>query len=156
MVPLSVLANWTGQIQEHIRAGELTSHVYHDKGRSVTAEEMAGYDVVFTTYETVTSDWKRKNGQVVGSKKLKADDGLFGVKWKASINTNREGGLACRGPSSWCSLNIANNARRGTHYSQPKDESVSSYLFPRGAASLGRLYVLWACVSPLTSVGCVR
>lgn len=93
MVPLSVLSNWTTQIQEHINAGKLKSYVYYGEGRGATAAAMAKCDVVLTTYEMVTGDWKRKTGQAPAKKKAKTDSGLFGVKWKVCIGCGRRARL---------------------------------------------------------------
>ena len=83
VVPLSVLSNWTTQISEHVVDGVLRTHVYHGEGRSIKAKDMTRCDVVITTYEMVSQDWKGSiDGRQPAKKKAKADGGLFGVKWK--------------------------------------------------------------------------
>lgn len=82
VAPLSVLSNWTTQIDDHVTEGTLRTYVYHGDGRDAAASAMARYDVVITTYEMVSRDWKGGKPTAPARKKAKTDGGLFGVKWK--------------------------------------------------------------------------
>jgi SWI/SNF-related matrix-associated actin-dependent regulator of chromatin subfamily A3 len=86
VAPLSVLSNWVHQIKEHTTEGLLHVHTYYDKGRNILPSKLEKFDVVITTYETVTGDWKRAglkpDFDSPAPKKPKFDDNLFGVKWK--------------------------------------------------------------------------
>lgn len=55
--PTSVLSNWTEQIAAHVRKGKLTYCVYHGPSRIQDVQQLAKFDVVFTTYGTVASEW---------------------------------------------------------------------------------------------------
>jgi SNF2 family DNA or RNA helicase len=55
--PTSVLSNWTEQINTHVIPGKLRYYVYHGPGRITDVEQLAKYDVVFTTYGTVASEF---------------------------------------------------------------------------------------------------
>ncbi|KAG8950608.1 hypothetical protein FRC00_007611 [Tulasnella sp. 408] len=85
IAPLSVLSNWTTQIDDHVTEGTLRTYVYHGDGRDAAASAMARYDVVITTYEMVSRDWKGGKPTAPTKKKAKTDGGLFGVKWKRII-----------------------------------------------------------------------
>ncbi|KAG8948964.1 hypothetical protein FRC04_009165 [Tulasnella sp. 424] len=85
VVPLSVLSNWTTQIDDHVTEGTLRTYVYHGDGRAAAAEALGRYDVVITTYETVSRDWKGSKPAAPANKKARTDGGLFGVKWKRII-----------------------------------------------------------------------
>lgn len=61
--------------------------MYHEAGRAILPENLAKYDVVVTAYPTVTGDFtfaSKGNEEGASSKKKKLDQGLFGIKWKAS------------------------------------------------------------------------
>lgn len=55
--PTSVLSNWTEQINTHVISGKLSSYVYHGANRITDVEQLAKFDVVFTTYGTVASEF---------------------------------------------------------------------------------------------------
>ena len=55
--PTSVLSNWTEQIAAHVRKGKLTFCVYHGPSRIQDVQVLAKFDIVFTTYGTVASEW---------------------------------------------------------------------------------------------------
>jgi SNF2 family DNA or RNA helicase len=55
--PTSVLSNWTEQMAAHVRKGKLTYYVYHGPSRIQDVQELAKFDIVFTTYGTVASEW---------------------------------------------------------------------------------------------------
>lgn len=53
--PLSVIANWEEQIQQHVQPGGLKYHIYHGPGRLTDLRELANHDLVITTYGTAAS-----------------------------------------------------------------------------------------------------
>ncbi|PCH43964.1 hypothetical protein WOLCODRAFT_133049 [Wolfiporia cocos MD-104 SS10] len=90
VVPLSVLSNWTKQIEDHVQEGALTTCVYYGSTRSMTPKELKKYDVVITTYQTVAKEHGDSVGTKAGneavSKKRKLSvRGLFDVEWKRVI-----------------------------------------------------------------------
>jgi SWI/SNF-related matrix-associated actin-dependent regulator of chromatin subfamily A3 len=88
VVPLSVLSNWEQQIQDHCAPGTIEYIVYHGSNRSFNSQELAKYDVVITTYQTVSGEHTgdSTNGQSGPSKKRKKPEKtLFGVQWKVKF-----------------------------------------------------------------------
>ncbi|KAL4074195.1 SNF2 family N-terminal domain-containing protein [Scleroderma citrinum] len=90
VVPLSVMSNWEKQIEEHCVRDAITTCVYYGASRNVTAGEIARYDVVITTYQTVVGEADPNvltDGYMAErpNKKKKKETGLFGVKWKRVI-----------------------------------------------------------------------
>ncbi|KAL5507134.1 ARC19 [Sanghuangporus vaninii] len=87
VVPLSLISNWEGQINEHCKEGALSYHVYYGAGRSVNPSQLKKYDVVITTYQVVVSEHTggARNGSSGPSKRQKTGSGLFGVSWKRVI-----------------------------------------------------------------------
>jgi len=83
-----VLSNWEQQIQDHCTPGTIKYIVYHGSNRSFNSEELAKYDIVITTYQTVSGEHTRDlmNGQSGSSKKRKKSERtLFGVQWKVKV-----------------------------------------------------------------------
>lgn len=79
------MSNWEKQIEDHVSPGALTSCVYYGKTRSMTPAELKRYDIVITTYQTVTQEHDLSmvgKGGAPLAKKQKTDQGLFGVGWK--------------------------------------------------------------------------
>ncbi|TFY66346.1 hypothetical protein EVG20_g4743 [Dentipellis fragilis] len=90
VVPLSVLSNWEKQIDDHCMPGAVSYCVYYGTGRSMSAKDLQKYDVVLTTYQTVTKEHENAAGLANGGgapskKKKKIESSLFGVAWKRVI-----------------------------------------------------------------------
>ncbi|TFY52347.1 hypothetical protein EVJ58_g10068 [Rhodofomes roseus] len=88
VVPLSILSNWEKQIEDHVQPGALTSCVYYGATRSMTPEDLKKYDVVITTYQTVTKehgDTLVTAGGEGATKKKKIEGSLFQLSWKRVI-----------------------------------------------------------------------
>lgn len=72
--PLSVLSNWETQLQEHVVAGQLTSVTYYGEARSTRLADLKKADVVFTTYDVLSSEFSAsRTGK------------LFQVVWKRVV-----------------------------------------------------------------------
>lgn len=54
--PLSTVANWEEQIKQHLAPDSLTYHIYHGQNRIKDVDELAEYDLVITTYGSVSSE----------------------------------------------------------------------------------------------------
>ena len=82
------MSNWEKQIQDHIKPGALTYCVYYGTGRNMSAAELQKYDIVITTYQSVTREHETAGGAAVtGNKKRKTSDrALYDVKWKVMIH----------------------------------------------------------------------
>ncbi|KAG1816100.1 SNF2 family N-terminal domain-containing protein, partial [Suillus subaureus] len=88
VVPLSVISNWEKQIEEHCVRGAISSCTYHGATRDMTPQQLSQYDIVITTYQTVTGE-SDISAAMVGDgpskKKKKVERALFDVKWKRVI-----------------------------------------------------------------------
>ncbi|KJZ79916.1 hypothetical protein HIM_00630 [Hirsutella minnesotensis 3608] len=54
--PLSTVTNWEEQIKQHIKPGVLSVHIYHGSNRIKDAKQLAAFDVVITTYGSVSNE----------------------------------------------------------------------------------------------------
>lgn len=113
--PLSVMSNWSDQITRHVHEEHaLKVYTYHGAGRvHMTAADLSQYDVVITTYQTLTSDYvPRGKGSKAPEKKLR-DSGLYSMQWRRIIldeahtvrNPVSKGAAACTAvmaTSRWC------------------------------------------------------
>ncbi|KAG1777727.1 SNF2 family N-terminal domain-containing protein [Suillus placidus] len=88
IVPLSVISNWEKQIEEHCVRDAISSYTYYGATRDMTPQQLSQYDVVITTYQTVTGE-SDVSAAMVGDgpskKKKKVLRALFDVKWKRVI-----------------------------------------------------------------------
>ena len=57
VAPLSTLANWEDQISTHVKPNTLRYYIYHGPNRNTDGDELAKYDMIITTYATVSSDF---------------------------------------------------------------------------------------------------
>ncbi|KAG8935555.1 hypothetical protein FRC02_007699 [Tulasnella sp. 418] len=86
MVPLSVLSNWTSQMEEHVVPGKLKYCVYHgEAGKKFTAEELKKYDIVLSTLQMVAQEYSAGSQGAPAKKKAKKGGGLMDVPWKRII-----------------------------------------------------------------------
>lgn len=70
--PTSVLQNWQEQFGTHILPGKLKQYTYHGPNRTQDTDELAKYDLVFTTYGTVAAEF---------SDSLKKKKALASLNW---------------------------------------------------------------------------
>ncbi|KAF7546279.1 hypothetical protein G7046_g9340 [Stylonectria norvegica] len=66
--PLSTVTNWEEQIKQHIRPGTLSYHIYHGSNRIKDPAKLATFDLVITTYGSVSNEL---------SSRRKGKDGLY-------------------------------------------------------------------------------
>ncbi|KAJ3278488.1 hypothetical protein HK104_002295 [Borealophlyctis nickersoniae] len=78
--PLSVIGNWTKQIDTHVQAGKLTAYVYHGTDRNANPTFLASHDVVITTYNMLA-----QTDGVVKYDKARPTAGLHGVAWRRVV-----------------------------------------------------------------------
>jgi SNF2 family DNA or RNA helicase len=64
--PLSTVANWEIQIKEHIQPGTFKYYIYHGPNRIKDAKRLADYDLVITTYGSVSSELRARHRGVKG------------------------------------------------------------------------------------------
>lgn len=91
VAPLSVVSNWSTQIEEHITedAG-FNVHLYYGSGRNVSTKFLKSRDIVITTYQILTADCPSTQNVVAadGTTSLQVSaskSGLFAVKWKRCV-----------------------------------------------------------------------
>ena len=65
--PLSTVTNWEEQIKQHVLPGTLNYHIYHGSNRIKDAAKLSTFDLVITTYGSVSNELssrrKGKDGQ---------------------------------------------------------------------------------------------
>ncbi|KAJ7076375.1 SNF2 family N-terminal domain-containing protein [Mycena belliarum] len=83
VVPLSVISNWSKQIDDHCASGFLSYYVYYGAKRDISLKELNKFDVIITTYQTVAGEYE-DNG-AVQNKKKKVPKTLFEIKWKRVV-----------------------------------------------------------------------
>lgn len=66
--PLSTITNWEEQIKQHMLPGSINFHIYHGSNRIKDPERLASYDLVVTTYGSVSNEL---------SSRSKGKDGIY-------------------------------------------------------------------------------
>ncbi|GAO18192.1 hypothetical protein UVI_02036950 [Ustilaginoidea virens] len=66
--PLSTVTNWEEQLKQHVAPGSLSYHIYHGSSRIKDIRKLAEFDIVITTYGSVSNE--------LGSRR-KGKGGLF-------------------------------------------------------------------------------
>ena len=61
--PASLLGQWSGEVESKVKSGHLRVLTYHGTNRKVSARQLAKYDLVITTYGTVSSEVKGALGK---------------------------------------------------------------------------------------------
>jgi SWI/SNF-related matrix-associated actin-dependent regulator of chromatin subfamily A3 len=77
VVPVSLLQVWELQIQTHLHPSSIHSIVYYGASRQRLLASLDRYDVVLTTYNTISTDWKRHRS----SREDVANYSLFSIEW---------------------------------------------------------------------------
>ncbi|KAL1640461.1 hypothetical protein SLS58_006959 [Diplodia intermedia] len=54
--PVSTVANWQEQVKTHVKAEAMSYYIYHGPNRIVDPKELAGYDLVISTYSVVATE----------------------------------------------------------------------------------------------------
>jgi SWI/SNF-related matrix-associated actin-dependent regulator of chromatin subfamily A3 len=97
-----VLSNWETQIADHCVPGALSTYTYYGSTRNVDPEVLKAYDVVLTTYQTVSSDFERSGGfktaeQLIAESKAPSGKndpkGLFDIQWKVRATRRAQSSL---------------------------------------------------------------
>ncbi|KAF2452906.1 SNF2 family N-terminal domain-containing protein [Lineolata rhizophorae] len=75
VAPLALIKQWESEIKEKVeKSHALKVRVHHGPSRTKRGAELAKYDIVITTYNTLASEHANGEGAEVGT-------GLFGVHW---------------------------------------------------------------------------
>ncbi|KAK9770337.1 putative SWI/SNF-related matrix-associated actin-dependent regulator of chromatin subfamily A member 3-like 1 [Seiridium cardinale] len=64
--PLSTVANWEIQMKEHIKPGTFKYYIYHGPNRIKDAKKLTDYDLVITTYGSVSSELRARHRGLKG------------------------------------------------------------------------------------------
>jgi hypothetical protein len=77
IVPQPLLGTWEEQLREHVIAGGMKFHRHHLKSRLNEIHDIEAVNIVLTTYQTLSADWKL----------WKASDNhiMFAVRWRRII-----------------------------------------------------------------------
>jgi SNF2 family DNA or RNA helicase len=65
--PLSTITNWEEQIKQHVAPGELSYHIYHGPNRIKDLARLASYDIIITTYGSVSNELSARRKAKKGS-----------------------------------------------------------------------------------------
>ncbi|KAI5777939.1 SNF2 family helicase [Geopyxis carbonaria] len=78
VAPLSVMSNWTGQMEQHVAADKkLKTFIYHGPARH--SANLSDYDVVVTSYGTMTTEYNPKTAGGL------TKTGLFSRVWRRIV-----------------------------------------------------------------------
>jgi SWI/SNF-related matrix-associated actin-dependent regulator of chromatin subfamily A3 len=82
LAPVSVMSNWSTQMEKHIKEKyALRVMFYHGtRKQPITPKEIGKYDVVISTYDSVSSEWHSEKSTTLPRK-----SGVFSVKWRRII-----------------------------------------------------------------------
>ncbi|KAF2175430.1 hypothetical protein K469DRAFT_610754 [Zopfia rhizophila CBS 207.26] len=82
LAPVSVMSNWSTQIRKHIQEKyALRIMFYHGtRKQPITPEQIENYDVVISTYDSVSSEWHSQKTIILPRK-----SGVFSITWRRII-----------------------------------------------------------------------
>ncbi|KAI4147348.1 MAG: hypothetical protein L6R39_003136, partial [Caloplaca ligustica] len=84
VAPLALIKQWEREIKSKLKSGrehQLTTYILHGQGRRATWEDLRAYDVVLTTYGTLSTEIKRKEGIIEAKRK--------NPNWRAITKSDR-------------------------------------------------------------------
>ncbi|KAL7792443.1 SNF2 family N-terminal domain-containing protein [Trichoderma ceciliae] len=78
VVPVSLLSTWEEQLREHVHDGALLWHRHYGKARLNNATDLpANCNMVLTTYQTLSSDWRNSTGSQTSP--------LYSISWRRIV-----------------------------------------------------------------------
>ncbi|EOA81007.1 uncharacterized protein SETTUDRAFT_174657 [Exserohilum turcica Et28A] len=82
LAPVSVMSNWSSQMKTHIKPEHaLRVMFWHGQRKEpITPKDIEKYDIVISTYESISSDWYSQKKPTVPRK-----SGPFSIKWRRVI-----------------------------------------------------------------------
>lgn len=82
LAPVSVMSNWSTQIQKHVKPEHALNIMFWHGSRkqTITPKTIENYDVVISTYDSVSSEWYSQKSTTLPRK-----SGVFSVKWRRII-----------------------------------------------------------------------
>jgi SWI/SNF-related matrix-associated actin-dependent regulator of chromatin subfamily A3 len=102
LAPVSVMSNWSTQMKQHIDPEHaLRIMFWHGQRKEpITPKQIKNFDIVISTYESVSSDWYSQKAITLPRK-----SGPFSIKWRRVI---LDEGHGIRNPKSKKSIAITN------------------------------------------------
>lgn len=88
VAPLSLISNWTSQIEAHLEPSTLKVFVFHGPSKSDPNLNLDDYDVVVTSYQTLMSEYRTSGLDYKNhpTKKIqKTKRGLYGRIWRRIV-----------------------------------------------------------------------
>ncbi|KAA8570869.1 hypothetical protein EYC84_000258 [Monilinia fructicola] len=87
VAPVSVMSNWAQQMERHVREDKalkvLTYHGTQGKVKGMTHDDFAQYDVVITTYGTLSSELFPRGSK--NPTKVPTASGLYSMNWRRIV-----------------------------------------------------------------------
>ncbi|KAG8626205.1 hypothetical protein KVT40_006606 [Elsinoe batatas] len=85
IAPVSVMSNWSGQAELHVdKDNPLKVYTYHGQGRKkMKAEEFKQYDIVITTYGTLSVEYTPRGREKPS--KMPTKNGLYSLQWRRIV-----------------------------------------------------------------------
>ncbi|KAF1929812.1 uncharacterized protein M421DRAFT_419589 [Didymella exigua CBS 183.55] len=82
LAPVSVMSNWTTQMKRHIKPEHaLRTMFWHGTRKEpITPKQIENYDVVISTYESVSADWYSQKSSALPKK-----SGPFSITWRRIV-----------------------------------------------------------------------
>ncbi|KAH6612407.1 SNF2 family N-terminal domain-containing protein [Boeremia exigua] len=82
LAPVSVMSNWSTQMKRHIKPEHALRVMFWHGARKepITPKQIENYDVVISTYESISSDWYSQKSTALPRK-----SGPFSVTWRRVI-----------------------------------------------------------------------
>ncbi|PVH83787.1 hypothetical protein DL98DRAFT_412175, partial [Cadophora sp. DSE1049] len=60
VAPSTLLDMWNAQLKRHLKPGSLKWVTHHGQRRLLTTAQICQYDIVLTSYQTITSEWRKR------------------------------------------------------------------------------------------------
>jgi SWI/SNF-related matrix-associated actin-dependent regulator of chromatin subfamily A3 len=102
LAPVSVMSNWSSQMKKHVKPEHaLRVMFWHGQRKEpITPKQIEKFDVVISTYESISSDWYSQKSPTVPRK-----SGPFSIKWRRVI---LDEGHGIRNPKAKKTIAITN------------------------------------------------
>lgn len=104
IAPVSVMSNWSQQIEKHVKSNKaLRVLTYHGSNRkSMGAEDFANYDVVISSYGTLSAECFTNSSKTPGP--VPSKKGLFSLQWRRVV---LDEGHIIRNPSTKAAISAS-------------------------------------------------
>lgn len=66
VAPLALIYQWLAEIEDKVNKNTLRCYVYHGSNKEKCRKKLKNYDIVLTTYNTLTQDYKSYTREVAG------------------------------------------------------------------------------------------